>query len=63
MTNKYYDTPIVAIRKKCKDCCCDQLKEIRECPIIKCPLYPYRFGKRPTSAIIDTLKQYYLENG
>ena len=59
--NKLYETPIRAIRKKCMDCCCDQLKEIRECPVIKCPLYPYRFGKRPDKATIDNLKEFYNE--
>lgn len=40
-------TPIKAIRAKCIDYSCGQLKEVRECPITRCPLYPYRMGKRP----------------
>ena len=40
-------TPMKAIRAKCLDCCCGQAKEVRLCPVQKCPLYPYRFGKRP----------------
>jgi hypothetical protein len=40
-------TPIKAIRAKCMDCTCNQPKEIRECPIIGCPLWPYRMGHRP----------------
>lgn len=40
-------TPIKAIRAKCIDCCLGQLQEIRECTIKKCPLYPYRMGRRP----------------
>ncbi len=40
-------TPIKAIRAKCMDCTCHQPKEIRECRIITCPLWPYRMGKRP----------------
>lgn len=40
-------TPIKAIRAKCVDCSCGQLKEVRECPVTNCPLYPYRMGKRP----------------
>ena len=40
-------TPMKAIRAKCLDCCCGQMKEVRLCPVKKCPLYPYRFGKRP----------------
>lgn len=40
-------TPIKAIRAKCLDCSGDNYKEVRLCPVKKCPLYPYRFGKRP----------------
>jgi len=57
--NRPYDTPLRTIRKKCLDCCCGSYKEIRECPVVECPLYPYRFGRRPTQAIVDTIKEYY----
>ena len=40
-------TPMKAIRAKCLSCTCDQPKEVRLCPIVKCPLYVYRFGRRP----------------
>lgn len=40
-------TPIRAIRFYCLQCSCGQVKEIRECPITVCALYPYRLGKRP----------------
>lgn len=40
-------TPTKAIRAKCLDCCCGSAKEVRLCTNKKCPLYPYRFGKRP----------------
>jgi len=40
-------TPVKAIRAKCLDCCCNQVKEVRLCPVEKCPLYPYRMGKNP----------------
>ena len=59
---KLYDTPIKAIRKNCLDCCCGQVKEVRLCPIINCPLYPYRMGRRPDKATVDTLKEFYGEN-
>jgi len=59
--SKLFETPIKAIRKKCLDCCDDQKKEIRLCTVVKCALYPYRFGHRPDKATIDTLKQYYGE--
>lgn len=58
---KLYDTPIKAIRKNCLDCTCNQPKEIRLCPIIECPLYPYRMGSRPDQATIDTLKKNHEE--
>ncbi|MBQ0018512.1 MAG: hypothetical protein KBS63_04765 [Clostridiales bacterium] len=45
---KKLKTPIKAIRAKCMECSCDQVKEIRECPREKCPLYPYRMGRRPS---------------
>lgn len=44
-------TPMKAIRAKCLDCCCGQVQEVRRCPCEKCPLWAYRFGKRPTSVI------------
>ena len=40
-------TPLKAIRAKCLDCSCGQIKEVRLCPMDDCPLYPYRMGHRP----------------
>lgn len=40
-------TPMKAIRAKYLDCCCGFSNEVRLCPIKKCPLYSYRFGKNP----------------
>ena len=40
-------TPIKAIRAKCIDCSCGSLKEVRECHMKDCSLWPYRMGKRP----------------
>ena len=40
-------TPIKAIRAKCRECSCNQVSEIRCCPITDCALYPYRMGHRP----------------
>ena len=59
---KQFKTPIKAIREKCLDCSYYQPKEVRECVIINCPLYPYRMGTRPSKAILDTLKEFYSEN-
>ena len=53
------NTPIKSIRKKCLDCSNYQYNEIKHCPIINCPLYPYRMGKRPDDATLESLKQLY----
>ena len=58
---KLYDTPVKAIRKKCLDCSYCSPKEVRECTVINCPIYVYRFGHRPNKAIVDTLKRFYGE--
>ena len=39
--------PVKAIRAYCLECSCGSTAEIKECPVIKCPLYPFRFGKNP----------------
>lgn len=44
-------TPIKAIRAYCIECSGGQKKEVKECPITKCTLYPYRMGKRPKKDI------------
>ena len=59
--DKLYDTPLKAIRKKCMDCSNDVKKEVRLCPIVSCPIWPYRFGKKPTEPTIDTIKSFYDE--
>lgn len=41
-------TPMKAIRQKCLECSCGQIKEVRLCPIETCALYKYRMGHRPT---------------
>ena len=40
-------TPMKAIRLKCLECSGGQVKEVRECNLVECPLFPYRMGKRP----------------
>ena len=49
-------TPLKAIRKKCLDCSCDCKLEVRECPVIDCPIYPYRLGKNPARSGIGNSK-------
>ena len=41
--------PLKAIRLKCLDCSNGSQHEVRFCPVMDCPLYPYRFGKRPAT--------------
>ena len=60
--DKIYDTPLKTIRKNCLECSSQQPKEVRLCTCIDCPMYPYRFGKRPTKEILDTIKQFREEN-
>lgn len=52
MTSAKKLTPVRAIRLKCLDCCCGQVKEVRQCPITDCPLYGYRFGRRPKTEVL-----------
>ena len=59
---KLVNTPIKSIREKCLDCTAGSRKEIRLCTVVQCALYPYRFGKRPSKAIVDTIKENYEEN-
>jgi len=42
-------TPLKSIRLKCLDCCCGNVAEVRRCEIDSCTLWPYRFGKRPST--------------
>lgn len=51
-------TPISAIRQKCRDCCCNQIKDINECPVVECPLWPYRYRKRPNNVVDKLVKDY-----
>jgi len=39
------------IRKYCLWCCLDQRNEVKLCPAVECPLWVYRFGKRPQNRI------------
>tara|TARA_B100001146_G_scaffold116821_1_gene102900 strand:- start:875 stop:1096 length:222 start_codon:yes stop_codon:yes gene_type:complete len=60
---KKFSTPIKAMRQKCLDCTAGSFKEVRLCTVVECALYPYRFGKRPTQAIVDTINNYYEKKG
>lgn len=43
-------TPMKAIRAKCLDCSCGSSEEVKICPVLDCPLYPYRSGHNPKDA-------------
>ena len=40
-------TPIKSIREYCIGCSGGSKGEVRLCPVVNCPLYPYRMGHRP----------------
>lgn len=43
------NSALKAIRQHCMDCVCTW-KEVELCPCTDCALWPFRFGKRPTTA-------------
>lgn len=59
-------TPVKAIRAYCLGCMCGSANEVALCPIKKCELYPYRFGKNPNykpKEYTDAQKAYFREKG
>ncbi len=55
-------TPIKAIRAKCLECSNYQPSEVKNCEIIECPLFTFRFGKNPNRKGIGNLKGRFLNN-
>lgn len=54
--------PVSAIRQFCIECVGDggrkrASKLVRECPAVKCPLYPFRLGKNPYHKLNLTSEQ------
>ncbi len=43
-----------AARAKCLDCCGGQLREVRSCMALACPLWPFRMGSDPFRGIRGT---------
>lgn len=39
--------PLKAIRQKCLDCSGEGESWVRQCELTKCPLWPYRMGRKP----------------
>jgi len=51
-----FRTPLKAIREKCLDCSCHQPREVKECPVTSCALWPYRMGR--VSRIVLTGREF-----
>ena len=49
-------SPLKAIRANCLECN-STAHEVKLCPIITCPLYPFRFGKNPYTKRVMTDEQ------
>ena len=49
-------TPIKAIRAHCLKCGGGQPKEVRDCLIPECPIFPFRMGKNPNRKGIGGIK-------
>lgn len=47
-------TATKAIRAKCIQCCCGQLKEVKNCNATECALYHFRLGHAPKEPIDAT---------
>ena len=45
--DRYLKSPLRAIRMKCIDCSGYSANEVKLCTIPHCPLYEFRFGKKP----------------
>jgi len=43
----HFFSPLKSIRRKCLDCCANNVAEVRRCEIIDCSLHAYRFGSNP----------------
>ena len=49
---EYEKNPVKAIRKKCLECSGDYIKEVENCPVVECAIWPFRFGKNPYRKIV-----------
>jgi hypothetical protein len=63
---KVAERPLKALHHHCLDCCNGSASEVRHCPAISCPLFPYRFGRKPTAEMLAEVggrKVYPFEDG
>ncbi len=49
-------SPLKAIRAHCLSCCVGCVSEVKLCPIVRCDLHNYRFGRNPNRAGIGNKK-------
>lgn len=47
---KRVTSALKAIRAMCRECVCEQVSWIADCPATTCPLWEWRFGLRPRTA-------------
>lgn len=47
MEKKPVQSPVQSIKTYCLECSNQNLKEVRECILTDCPLYPFRQGENP----------------
>lgn len=40
-------SPLQALRAHCLDCSGFEAAEVRQCPVVRCPSWPFRFGRSP----------------
>ncbi len=50
-----------AIYAKCLDCCCNDIGEVKNCPITQCPLYPWHSKVVKHRVLTDEERQRYSE--
>jgi hypothetical protein len=50
-------TPVQAIRKNCLDCSGGSTKEVKNCHIKDCVIYPFRLGTNPNYSKGDSKPQ------
>lgn len=59
-------TPLKAVRRHCVDCCCGNVAEPAQCSATGCPLWLFRFGRKPTPderEVVAEVTLYPLERG
>ena len=45
--------PLQAVRAHCLECCNGSPGEVRKCDAKSCPLWPHRFGQKPTEELLN----------